>query len=90
MSVLGRLFGGIDGLFRGIRRAIRSVWRWFVDGPGQGIAFWLIIGITGLIVLILLPDQHQEGSSGESTDEEIARLKERLAELETKKREESA
>ncbi|MBW2256852.1 MAG: hypothetical protein JRI25_19970, partial [Deltaproteobacteria bacterium] len=52
MHVIGRLFGGIDGLFRGVRRAIRNVWRWFIDGPGQGIAFWLIIGVTGLIVLV--------------------------------------
>jgi len=50
--MIGRLFGGIDGLFRGIRKAIWNIWRWFLDGPGQGIAFGLIIGVTGLIVLI--------------------------------------
>ncbi len=69
------------------------VWGCMHYAEGKGHSKWVgvvgLVGIVGLIVLFVLPDQRQDGRSGETTDEEIASLTERLSELEEDKCEES-
>ncbi len=52
MNFIGAIFQGIDGLFRGvwngIRDGVRSLW----DGPFQGLLFYAVLWVYGLLVIV--------------------------------------
>lgn len=52
MQVIGSLFSALDRLVTGVQEGVRGALRSFVDGPLQGLAFALIIGVTAIIVVL--------------------------------------
>jgi C4-dicarboxylate transporter DctM subunit len=51
-SALTRIFDLIDTFLDALGGGLRRLWRSFAEGPLQGIAFWLILCLTGLAVLV--------------------------------------
>ncbi|MCO4744482.1 MAG: TRAP transporter large permease subunit [Proteobacteria bacterium] len=52
MEFIGAIFAALDRVTRTISDGFRNVARSFVDGPLQGFVFALIVGFTGLLILI--------------------------------------
>ena len=51
-KALTAVFDGIAAVLSGISGGIRAAWRTAWDGPLQTLVFWLIIGLTGLRIVL--------------------------------------
>ncbi len=51
-TLLNRIFDAIDGALGAAGRAVSNGWRKLVDGPLTDLAFYLILLVTGLLVLV--------------------------------------
>ncbi len=51
-KVLSSLFDALDGVIDGVTGGVRRAWRTAWDGPLQALLFWLILGLTGLRLVI--------------------------------------
>ena len=51
-SLLVRCFDAFEAAVEGARGAVRGAWRALRDGPLQSLAFYLILGVTALLVLV--------------------------------------
>ena len=51
-SLLVRCFDAFEAALEGARGAVRGAWRALRDGPLQSLAFYLILGVTALLVLL--------------------------------------
>lgn len=51
LDTVGSLLGSLDRLGRGVRRGIRNALHG-LNGPLQGVAFWLILIVTGIQILV--------------------------------------
>lgn len=51
-GLVGQIFAALDTLVYGVRDGVRNGWRNLVNGPLQGLAIAVIIGVTGLLVLL--------------------------------------
>lgn len=51
-SLLVRCFDAFEAVLEGARGAVRGAWRALRDGPLESLAFFLILTVTGLIVLV--------------------------------------
>ena len=47
-----KFFDLLEAIIEGIRSGVSGAWRAFADGPLQSILFYLILGFTGLFLLI--------------------------------------
>lgn len=47
-----KFFDLLEAIIEGIRSSVSGAWRAFADGPLQSILFYLILGFTGLFLLI--------------------------------------
>ncbi len=51
-AVLMRLFDGVEAVVSAVDSGARGAWRRLKDGPLQGLAFWLILVLTGISVVL--------------------------------------
>jgi C4-dicarboxylate transporter, DctM subunit len=49
---IGGLFAVVDTVVYGVRDGVKNGWRNLVNGPLRGLAIALIIGVTGLVVIL--------------------------------------
>ncbi len=52
ISLFARFFDVVDFVFGGAARGIRDGWYWLWRGPIRSLIFWLILSITGLVLVV--------------------------------------